>query len=756
MADLVLHSQASIATAGEEPERLVKTSLLLYDDEYFSDEALSNDLREQLELDPSIGRIYVLAPRVRAGELLQQIAEGTSLIRTSQHENRADPMLRILTAERQDAGSYQLVDCHFVRENASHAAEIKKVSVEPTLIQGWLFDLFVQSKGMVLAPSGVHFGKTSGKHSDRFLRTANVLLTSGICRLLAFFCLPLLPSRRLRQVYVDTAPLLSVGLALLELCKLHGLPVDSGRIRSFSSYSGVRGSLEFRDSDLLLISASTSGGLVREVLDRGAKPDATITVFYLQAKAWNRTAGQVLADLTHRAGNHYGFAEVSSYEHSKCELCDRGLLLAEFEGDQFLLERRKTKRLKATKRSQHVGARRFFELAARRDVISVALTSSGRNKYSDVHFDISKLIVSEPEVKKSLSFRIRRAIPVPLDMVVSDDTTVADLSKLSSVAARIGINPNLPQFTSNNLDTVVPLPEAGVLVFFSTLNNDLVARSINRSLRSAAPQGTVSYVAALVAVDSPEAKRDLLSFIKYGERGPNTFQFDSLFDLLLTQRDERSSWELERELIAQVAQAVGLPNELESRLKFLESTSRATDALFLVGQSGQQKIGSNFVYLDTTSAGNISQADVYAVVSNLLAASRNDDREMEKPLPRGDDAQIWETSVYGQVLLCPRNFKDYNDGVLHSALLRAAKRSELRYDSDPALSDEMLEILLGEIQAWQYGSGQALGEFAMAIATGRLTLVRQHSEEIERNVRLSSFVPDWIKLIVSARTEQNG
>lgn len=745
MADLTLFSKLALPLE-HGTIRILGTCLLVYDEEYFTDEALSNDLREQLENDPTLSRIYVVAPRVSATEVVAQVRDGSSRLRPSQHENEEDPLLRIviLNSTGSEAAT-QLVEFVFAKKPETGNVQDQQNPLNSELVRGWLFDLFIRREAMVLAPSGVHFGKTSGKHSDRFLRTANVLTSSATCRLLAFFCLPWLPKRRFRQIYVDTSPLLSVGLALVEVSRIHGIPIESGKIRSFGSYGGMRGEFEFRQSDLLLVSASTSGGLVKQLIERGGDELATITLFYLQAKGWQRTSGVVLADLTYKKNALFGLPEVSSYEHGTCPLCDRGLLLAEFEGDQFLLQRRKTRRLKVTLASQSSSAREFFELATRNRAISVSLVGTGRSRYSDINFDVAKLVLCSAQLRGDVAFKLRRAVPAPLDLVVSNDCDVVQLSEWSSLDNRPAISVGTNFVSSATLAGVLPIHQAGVLVYFASLNGDLVARSINRSLRSIAPKGSISYLATLLISDSPEARRDLLSFLKYGDRGPNTFMFESVHDLLLTQRQERLPWDLERDHLARLDAVSGLPPELKSRLKFLRDNERATDNIFGPGQNGELKIDNDFVYLKTdVSRDQISQADIYAVVSNLLAACRNDNRDVASPVVRGQESLIWEQSVYGQVLLCPRNFKDFNDGVLHAAFIRSAKSSELRYDTDETLSEEMLEIALAEINGWKYGAGQALVEFAIAIATKRLSLKAKHMDELLKSIRSSPSVPGWI------------
>jgi hypothetical protein len=730
-------------------ERTIVACLLVYDEPFFSDEKLSNDLREALDEQPTLDRIYVAAPLVPREELTKAIESGSAMLRVSEWSGAKGAFLRIITAERPlEAEKVQLFENYFDTDVTSGLEILRKANLPDVACQGWLFDLFVKCKAMVLAPAGVHFGKTSGKHSDRFLRTANVLTSSAACRLIAFFCLPLIPARKFRQIYVDTLPLVALGMALAEVGKVLELGISSGMIRSFGSYSGLQGSQEYRSSDLILVSASTSGTLVDGLIAHGADLAAVITLYYLQAKTWPHTKGEVLCDLTYNEGRLFGYAEVLSHRHASCPLCAAGLMLAEFEGDQFLLQRRRTKRLKIVALSQTKASRDFFEIATRKRAISVGLVGPGRNKYSDISFDVVKLLESTDDVRAAATFRLRRAVPTPLDFVVADDIEIAELSSWTQQNGKLTIEPTTPLLRSSALDSAEPQFEGGALVYFSELHNDFKARSINRALRRAAPRGCVTYFVVVLMCESPEARRDLVTFLEYGERGPKTFAVESVYELLLHQRNERSPWDLERDWIANIVQDEQSAPELQMRLNFLLENSTAVDDIFLQGQSGALAINDDFVYLNTKNEREgISQADIYAVASNLLSACRNDNRSVASPVPRGSEGVVWASSVYGQVLLCPRNFKDYNDGVLHAALLRGATAHELCYETDETLSEEVLEVILDEIGNWRSGGGQALAEFCLAIATQRMRLKATHLEEYKQALTVAEHVPRWIKLI---------
>jgi hypothetical protein len=75
MADLILHTQI-LEIDGNSNDRPLNVCLLMYDEPYFSDERLSNDLREQLELKPTLSRVYLLAPLVNSQDILRIVRVG--------------------------------------------------------------------------------------------------------------------------------------------------------------------------------------------------------------------------------------------------------------------------------------------------------------------------------------------------------------------------------------------------------------------------------------------------------------------------------------------------------------------------------------------------------------------------------------------------------------------------------------------------------------------------------------------------------
>ena len=98
-------------------------------------------------------------------------------------------------------------------------------------------------------------------------------------------------------------------------------------------------------------------------------------------------------------------------------------------------------------------------------------------------------------------------------------------------------------------------------------------------------------------------------------------------------------------------------------------------------------------------------------------------------------------NCYPQRDRCPSNFKDFNDAILRAALLRAATEQELNFVLNDVLSAEMLDLLVGQLQTWQSGASDALPEFLLAVASGRMKLTPSHMVQLQEPVAAANLPP---------------
>lgn len=503
------------------------------------------------------------------------------------------------------------------------------------------------------------------------------------------------------------------------------------------------------------MSASTSGGLARELLSRGVHDDMLLTLFYLASEKGRTGQGAIACDLTARPERTFGYEHVESHAPGDCPLCDAGYVRAELEGDQFLIDRRAVKRLRLLRSTQPDDARAFFEKTTRNAAWRVRLyeETEGRPRV-EVHRDS---ILGESKVlEDKFSRLLGRFIPQPLHLVVC---VGLDRAMLEQICSRYELGKLLEgakfieQGELQQAKSTDGRPQ-NALVVFDVLEDHSQARTINAALRDICSGGNVAYLSALSVAETARAAEDLRVFLSYGERGSDTFTYRVVSQQLLPYNtSDAGPWTKERDLLQRLAAADGgLPHELAARLQWLQQAGLEHQRLFLSGSKGRElQISPDFVFLNTTvDAAAVSQGDIYAVVSNVLACARAGARNSSpaKPPARGEPMPTWrQTSVF-QTLLCPSNFKDFNDAILRAALLRAADEQELNYVLDDFASAEMLDLLQGQLGAWKGGAADALPEFLLAMATKRMRLARGHMVQLLKALEVAEL-PEYLRRLTA-------
>ncbi len=730
--------------------------LLVYESAHLSEGAISQDVRDVIERFPFTGEISIAAPNAQPSEVLNLVANGTGFQRTLLPGARQSVRLSIL-----DFDSTRNI---LTRRLVSHNDGLDVGSELPEDVRyAWLFDLFHRHHCLVSAPEGIHFGKTSGKHSNLFLRAANSIVGTLECSLLSFFLLPFAGRLNPVKIYVDTGPLVAVGMALAAQCKRRNLWIEEPSVESFSSYDGLEKLSQAPSNHLILISASTSGGLESSLIERTNAADRIATIFYLQALQQHQGAGYRLCDLLENENSFYGYSAIETYANMHdCKWCKAGVPVAEFEGDQFLLQKRKTQLINIsyhpydqTKCAMKTLAYEFFKLTKSRDVISVSLTAGGHDGYRDVRIQtkpfIDLLLSTCQEFNNSLK---RLSIQFPIDYLVSDDFSASTLCSLEAFG-----DVEVTEFgVHSSRDSVQRLATkncGSVLVPFGLLVSMHEPRKINEILRTIVPDGNVRYVAGATIVETPEQFRQLAAALQTGAKGLNNFNLEPGYVVLLRKRFERvTTWEKEKDLLSKIVEADEelhneTPVEILERLSYLRQTGQSADQLFWKAQNQSSlRLQNNFVFLPVDYSE--SQADVYAVVSNLLSAAIQLNRNPQDRFSTDISRKSIRDSVYAESLIDPNNLLKFNDAILRASLLRAANSAELNYSGDLELSSVITSLVMHEITEWHFSRGQALMEFLISLATRHLLLCAQHVRQISEAIRKDCFLPQYVKRVAQA------
>ena len=722
--------------------------LLVYDVVSFDDSVVAGDVKRVFEHRAGTANIFIVAPFLDNQTCREALKTGVAVRRAVAYMAARSGRVYLLEVRvAAETKAVAITTTMLLWDDVAEEVQFQNtIALAPALREGWLFHLFDVNEGLVIAPPGVHFRKSSSKHTDKFLRTANTLVSSSACGLLAIFTLEALAPRNPKRILVDTAPLISLAYAIMRAARVHGIWEEEVPTRSFSSYGGQSKMGRLSINDVILISATTSGALAESLKAQQAHVDSTVTLFFLCSKGATRPP-KVLCDLTVSAERGFGYQLVENYAAVGCPLCASDFILAELEGDQFLLQQRQHRLLKFVRTTQSDDARATLTELCRVGATTIVLRPD-LTRPSSVEID-DALVLTCPAIRNDLIRQLRRYVPQPLGLIIRVRIVENQLSSLISEAGIGAAVAGVQIIDWSDLAAHHALGEGeGALVVFGCLSSHTLARQINASLRSKVNGGNVAYISALTLAETPEQYLDLKTFLSFGERGADTFTYRDSRRLALPIRSaDGNPWAEELDLLNSLANEC--ISELQARRQLLSKQVIARDEIFWPGLSGHLSIKQDFVYLDTQlGAADISQADVFAVVSNLFAADRCGSNDLTRR-PEGANAVPLTQSVYGHILLTPEAFMTFNDSVLKASFLRAARKSDLMYEVDAGYSKRMSEIVLAELDGWRVGTGDALPEMLLALAVKRLRLRDSEKVAIRSRV-LACSLPPYLKALAQA------
>jgi hypothetical protein len=599
-------TELSLNTRYRERQFEADARVVIFDGLRVTSPNIADEVRDLIARRPLTRNIFIAAPFISGAELERLLREGVAAVRAAASLGEADLRLWMLDL-REHRGSLRIeVQDVAATETDGRPAGAPSGTwrpIEPELIEGWLFDLFDVSGALVDAPPGVHFTKSSGKHSTQFLRTSSTLLSTAACGFIAMAALAKLQYLQPRRVFVDTAPLLSVAYAMSLVATVRGFWAAMPAAKSFSSYGGKDKLPQLVVGDMVLISASTSGGLAKELLVLGVREEMLLTIYYLAAARDQQRLGVTACDLTAQAERTFGYRQLESYPAGTCPLCAKGFVSAELEGDQFLIDRRSVKRLRLLRSTQQSDARELFEKTARAGVWQVPVHSTLLGR-SSLELRREATLGGGGIFEKEFGRFLQRFTPTPLDLIICAGL---DAPMLHNIIDRVGAGKAVEGavIVSHAELERLKLEERktrNALVIFDVLQDHSQARTINAALRSICNGGNVTYLAALTVGETARALTDLDVFLTFGERGRDTFTFKSAGRILLPYNpSESSSWSRERALLQEIASHQALQPELRDRLTWLQRAGVEHKQLFLPTIDGRQlQVSPDFVFLPTT------------------------------------------------------------------------------------------------------------------------------------------------------------
>jgi hypothetical protein len=285
---------------------------------------------------------------------------------------------------------------------------------------------------------------------------------------------------------------------------------------------------------------------------------------------------------------------------------------------------------------------------------------------------------------------------------------------------------------------------AAVVVVSPILGNGFVFKQISASLRATQPKGPRLYLALAVLTESEARLQELRNDLTLNA-DESAYQFKAKIELPIGKIDQNIDWFEESELLKNVIDAcaddgIEVPELLTLRSeRFRQGNGLEKTTAFVPSFSGTSP-GMSPGFLLWRSAEAISGDDlgpgVLLTVSVFLEACRS-------AASKDTDTSLI-SGLFQQTLIAPANFTRFNDPAIQAALLRAAYKSEMNYSSSPDLSSDVQRLVLRLMDLHDAPAGEALPEFMLALATGRLTLAKEHMDALLQRARA---LPGWLRAL---------
>lgn len=625
-----------------------------------------------------------------------------------------------------------------------------------------LIKIFNKNGGLIISQTANHFVFPSGKHSDRFLRTGNVLINGTEIYFIASALIKYFKKEKFEILYSDTSSINSLAFAFINLLKeLNPDFEESVIVESFGSYRMFeKAKFKAKRESLFLISSSTSGSILERMTDNNNKSKNidlnNIAIIYgLNVRTpFNK---QVICDLSLNKVNKESIEPINSFnlnKGQKCLLCESGSMPLKVEGDVFLLEKPIVNSYKIKKLDLPIYLRNFSSYYKKKDKDSEPTIRCyyKENGYSDKKYEIYidlATILNEWQNKEEknhpyssifskLEKYILQNIPASLKylIILPDEGSKKLAEIICQVLTEHGITFNQNQIIgidSNDLKQIDKKQKGSIAIVSSSIVTGRNLLYLSRALRDFEKTYQRIYFTFINRTGNSNQLEFLQSNLGLGEFGTDTHKIFNIETIHCSNEALLSPWHIEEDYIKKFQEF------FDNHLEFKKIIDHCSKRLVELTESGKNKgLGNNlffptlknktlkirngFAFAPFQSGAEHSnfiiqskQSEIYFIISSILNDLRN----------KG----IFHQSEYVRNLIDPGNFVRYNDGIIQSCILRGAIDEELNYSLSEDDSLKMKSVLGDMILHLKDDHAEALNEFFYAIAIKKLKLTQNHIQD---------------------------
>lgn len=569
------------------------------------------------------------------------------------------------------------------------------------------------SKNNVLhsAPSGHTFKHPSAKRSKLFIQARELASNESEIQFVGRGLSLLNPGIDFKDVeiiYIDSMgiyPFVKEAVIFSE---------SKANIESFHSYSSISDLSPQSENSLVIISASTSGNMARYFARNGFSSDQIITIVDTERR-----------DLLSKVLVNLDLKEDYGIEGDETDI--------EINGEHFSYKAKPPKEITIGVSHKPSDLHSILKVFGLNGVnpINDKLESINKNPV----LSLSPGSLDCKDFDAWLSDEIKWSIPSSINTIIhSDDGASSELaSKVKGLLdkTRGSSNKSTILKADDLVDKSCLESSTGIIVVSAFAGDGGSLRQISRDLREFERETSPRHF--LIGVGIPQSMESWKRLTQFLVRNATqrTYGFSFWKVLPLGPDSLANSW-AKITVLASKSQMLEFDESLGlSEDKFNQSLEAVNNSVKLSNNEllpatdeSRLQITSGFVFFGNAIKDehieNVPQSTVFLTISAVLQTAREHSKTENCLSP----------SNYQSVVLSPENFLRFNDDVLQACLLRAALASELDYSSDNSLSEIMKELISKMFRRHQYPYGRAALEFAAALATKKLKLKSEHTNQL--------------------------
>ena len=586
-----------------------------------------------------------------------------------------------------------------------------EMPAEKLVLQG-VRSLIKKNSVVQVAPAGHLFKHPSGTRNNIFIQARELAKTEPeLCFVGRSICLELGVASfdGVEVVYIDSMGVYQFVREALDFCNV------SARIHSFHSYDELRKISPPAFKYLVVISASTSGGMARDLQEKQGFDEGRILT--LVDRCREGRSGKVLIPLEEVDKSLFDF-DADSFETE-----------IELVGEHFSSKAKPPRAVTLGKPHTPPKLISFLRNFGFDGLNSLNETVAGGPKVLSV---VPEKISHNPEFLKWLNEEINWKVSVAVDtLVCTNDPGSIDIA--NKVSAIIGLHktdavkPVVHVY--GQLDWANVVNATGVLVITAVARDGGLLREISRDLREFLNPALNSPRHFLIGVGLPQSKESWNQLKQFLERNASERLYGfSEWLVLPVGAERRNDYWSDLSKLGSISQTIHIDNDLVLREVIDKSLDLISPIIersfngFLPKNDGNKlTLSAGFIYFGDVFKGRLDEA-LYATSFLAIAAAIQKARDLDHVT-----YQLRSTG-YETVILSPECFLRFNDNILHACILRACRKGELDYSSSPLHSKLMCEFLMKVFLRADLPYGAAAVEFAAALAIGRVRLKKPDQE----------------------------